>query len=148
MARIPEAEIERLKSEVQVERLIEGCGIELKRAGKDLLGRIVADLEACGPVGEATNKLAAYLAATSRKLDGPLAIVVQSSSGAGKTSLMDAVLAFMPEEERIRYSAMTGQSLFYMGRSNLKHKILAICEEEGAHRAAYALKLLQSDGSP
>jgi DNA primase catalytic core len=112
----------------------------------ELLARIVADLEACGLVGEATNKLAAYLAATSRKLDGPLAIVVQSSSAAGKTSLMDAVLAFMPEEERIRYSAMTGQSLFYMGQTNLKHKILAICEEEGAHRAAYALKLLQSDG--
>jgi hypothetical protein len=52
----------------------------------------------------------------------------------------------MPEEERIKYSAMTGQSLFYMGQTNLKHKILAICEEEGASRASYALKLLQSDG--
>ena len=52
----------------------------------------------------------------------------------------------MPEEQRIKYSAMTGQSLFYMGETNLKHKILAICEEEGASRAAYALKLLQSDG--
>ena len=40
---------------------------------------------------------------------------------------MDAVLALMPEEERIQYSAMTGQSLFYMGETNLKHKILAIC---------------------
>ena len=39
MARIPEAEIERLKSEVAVERLVEGAGIELKKAGKDLLGR-------------------------------------------------------------------------------------------------------------
>jgi len=56
------------------------------------------------------------------------------------------VLAFMPEEERIKYSAMTGQSLFYMGQTSLKHKILAICEEEGASRASYALKLLQSDG--
>jgi hypothetical protein len=28
----------------------------------------------------------------------------------------------------------------------LKHKILAIAEEEGAHRASYALKLLQSEG--
>lgn len=111
-----------------------------------LLARIVADFDACGLVGEATNKLVGYLAATSRKLDGPLAIVVQSSSAAGKSSLMDAVLAFMPEEERIKYSAMTGQSLFYMGETNLKHKILAICEEEGASRAAYALKLLQSDG--
>src|SRR5438105_5388574 len=41
---------------------------------------------------------------------------------------------------------MTGQSLFYMGESNLKHKILAISEEEGAERASYALKLLQSEG--
>jgi hypothetical protein len=41
---------------------------------------------------------------------------------------------------------MTGQSLFYMGETNLKHKILAIAEEEGASRASYALKLLQSEG--
>jgi hypothetical protein len=112
----------------------------------NLLARIVADFDACGLVGEATNKLVGYLAATSRKLGGPLAIVVQSSSAAGKSSLMDAVLAFMPEEERIKYSAMTGQSLFYMGETNLKHKILAIAEEEGASRASYALKLLQSEG--
>jgi DNA primase catalytic core len=112
----------------------------------ELLARIVADFAACGVVGEETNKLVGYLAAVSRKLDTPLAVVIQSSSAAGKSSLMDAVLAFVPEEERIRYSAMTGQSLFYMGETNLKHKVLAICEEEGASRAAYALKLLQSDG--
>ena len=46
-----------------------------------------------------------------------------------------------------KYSAMTGQSLFYMGETNLKHKILAIVEEEGAERASYALKLLQSEGA-
>jgi hypothetical protein len=59
---------------------------------------------------------------------------------------MDAVLALMPAEERTKYSAVTGQSLFYMGEANLKHKILAIVEEEGAARASYALKLLQSEG--
>jgi len=41
---------------------------------------------------------------------------------------------------------MTGQSLFYMGETNLKHKVLAIVEETGAERASYALKLLQSEG--
>jgi DNA primase catalytic core len=112
----------------------------------DLLNRILADFDACALVGETTNKLVGYLAAVSRKLDGPLAVLIQSSSAAGKSSLMDAVLAFMPEEERMKYSALTGQSLFYMGETNLKHKILAICEEEGASRATYALKLLQSDG--
>jgi len=44
---------------------------------------------------------------------------------------MDAVLNLMPDEERIQYSAMTGQSLFYLGETDLQHKILAIAEEEG-----------------
>jgi len=112
----------------------------------DLLERILRDFEKCGVIGEQTNKLVSYLAAVSRKLDRPLAILIQSSSAAGKTWLMESVLAFVPEEERIKYSAMTGQSLFYMGETNIKHKILAIVEEEGAERTRYALKLLQSEG--
>ncbi len=111
-----------------------------------LLDRILVDFATCGLVGERTNKLVGYLAAVSRKLERPLAVLVQSSSAAGKSSLMDAVLGFMPEEERTKYSAMTGQSLFYMGETNLKHKILAIVEGEGVKSASYALKLLQSEG--
>ena len=112
----------------------------------DLLARIEADFEACGVVGEGTNKRVAYLAAVSRLLERPLAVVIQSSSAAGKSSLMEAVLAFVPPEAKSQYSAMTGQSLFYMGETSLKHKVLAIAEEEGASRASYALKLLQSEG--
>jgi post-segregation antitoxin (ccd killing protein) len=123
----------------------EAQALELLRA-PDLVGRVVSDLHALGVVGEDLNLLAAYLAAVSRKLDTPLAVLIQSSSAAGKSSLMDAVLQLIPEEERIRYSAMTGQSLFYLGETNLQHKILAIAEEEGVRQAAYALKLLQSDG--
>lgn len=111
-----------------------------------LLDRIRTDVLACGIVGEEINALTGFIAAVSRKLERPLGIIVQSSSAAGKTSLMDAILAFMPQEERIKYSAMTGQSLFYMGETDLKHKILAIVEEEGAEKASYALKLLQSEG--
>lgn len=111
-----------------------------------LLERILEDFERSGMVGEETNKLTAYLAATSRKLEKPLAVLVQSSSAAGKSALMEAVLALVPEEEQVRYSAMTGQSLFYLGETDLSHKVLAIAEEEGAERASYALKLLQSEG--
>jgi DNA primase/post-segregation antitoxin (ccd killing protein) len=123
----------------------EAQALELLKA-PDLMNRIVEDLHTLGVVGEDLNLLAAYLAAVSRKLDTPLAVLIQSSSAAGKSSLMDAVLQLVPEEERIRYSAMTGQSLFYLGETNLQHKILAIAEEEGVRQAAYALKLLQSDG--
>jgi DNA primase len=112
----------------------------------DLLSKITEDLSACGLVGEEDNKLLAYLAATSRLLERPLAVVIQSTSAAGKSSLMDAVLSLMPEESKVSFSAMTGQSLFYMEKDALKHKTLAVSEEEGASRASYALKLLQSEG--
>ena len=111
-----------------------------------LLERVLEDFEKCGVVGEETNKKIGYLAAVSRLLEKPLAIVVQSASSAGKSSLMEAVLDFMPEEQRENYTAMTGQALFYMGQKNLKHKILAISEQQGADRASYPLKLLQSEG--
>jgi DNA primase len=111
-----------------------------------LADRVTADFGRAGMVGESVNCLVGYLAAVSRKLPRPLAVIVQSTSAAGKSSLMDAVLSFVPEEDRVRFSAMTGQSLFYMGEADLARKVLAVAEEEGAERAAYALKLLSSDG--
>jgi len=112
----------------------------------DLIGRIGEAFEAAGIAGESTNLLAAYLAGTSRLLRKPLAVIIQSTSAAGKTTLMDTVLSFFPPEEQVKYSAMTGQSLYYLGEKNLRHKILAVVEEEGAEKASYALKLLQSEG--
>jgi DNA primase catalytic core len=142
----------RLKAEMEPQTPKIEIADEDRKAALDLLKspslleRILSDFGQCGIVGEATNLLTGYLAAVSRKLDKPLAIIIQSTSAAGKTSLMEAVLEMMPEEERIKYSAMTGQSLYYLGETNLKHKILAIVEEEGAEKASYALKLLQSEG--
>lgn len=121
------------------------AALELLRDPR-LVERIVGDFAAAGMVGEETNCLVGYLAAVSRKLDRPLAVVVQSSSAAGKSALQDAVLGFVPDEQRVSFSAMTGQSLFYMGETDLAHKVLAVAEEEGAERASYALKLLQSEG--
>jgi len=111
-----------------------------------LIERIVADVATLGVVGEDSNALVSYLACVSRQLDKPLAILIQSTSAAGKSMLMDTLLSLMPEEQRVHYSAMTGQSLFYLGEGDLKHKILAIAEKEGVRQAAYALKLLQSQG--
>jgi hypothetical protein len=58
-----------------------------------LLERILADFERCGVVGEETNKLVGYLDTISRHLEAPLVVLVQSSSAAGKSSLMEATLA-------------------------------------------------------
>jgi hypothetical protein len=143
-ARLREA-LEPARDAVPMSDADKRAALELLRS-PHLLERILEDFDRCGIVGERVNKLTGYLAAVSRKLDRPLAIIVQSTSAAGKTALMEAVLALMPPEECVKYSAMTGQSLYYLGETDLKHKILAIVEEEGAEKASYALKLLQSEG--
>jgi len=97
-------------------------------------------------VGEQTNLVVAYLATVSRKAERPFGVVVQSSSAAGKSTLADAVAALVPEEDLVSLSALTAQSLYYLGAGDLARKVLFVSEEHGASRAAYALKLLISEG--
>ncbi|MHB8974853.1 MAG: helix-turn-helix transcriptional regulator [Pirellulaceae bacterium] len=99
-----------------------------------------------GLVGEETNKLVCYLACVSRLLPQPLSVLIQSSSAAGKTALLEATLQFMPSTAQVRWSALTSQALYYLGREELQHKILAVAEAAGVAEASYALKLLQSEG--
>ena len=112
----------------------------------DLLSAVTDAYRTLGVVGEETSALVAWLVLTSRLSDRPLGAVIQSSSSAGKSTLADAALSLMPGEECVSYSAMTGQALYYLGETDLCHKVLAIAEEEGAARASYALKLLVSEG--
>jgi hypothetical protein len=112
----------------------------------DLMDQVATAFTTLGVVGEQTSALTAWLTLTSRLSDRPLGAVIQSSSSAGKSTLADAALALMPGEATVAYSAMTGQALYYLGETDLAHKVLSIAEEEGASRASYALKLLVSEG--
>ena len=148
---VEQAQVELLKPQEQAAHVVTLTPEEREEAlawlkAPHLIERLREAFRKSGIIGEEINILVAYLACVSRKLERPLAIIIQSASAAGKTTLMDAVLSFFPEEERVKYSAMTGQSLYYLGETNLKHKILAVVEEAGAEKASYALKLLQSEG--
>ena len=112
----------------------------------NLIQRLAQDLSTAGMVGEQLNQMVGYLVAVSRKLATPLAVVIQSSSSAGKTSLLEAILRWVPPEDQVRLSALTGQALYYLPPGALQHKVLAVSEEEGLAAATYALKLLQSEG--
>ena len=106
--------------------------------------RLLEDFEACGYTGEEANKRMGYLCAVSRKLDDPLSVLIQSRSAAGKSTLQDAVLRFVPPEDVEKYTRLTGQALFYKDADGLKHKLLAIEEEAGAKDASYSIRNLQS----
>jgi DNA primase len=73
----------------------------------DMFAEILADLQTLGVTGEATNKLVGYLAAVSRKLDEPLSVLIQSRSAAGKSTLQDAVLSLVPDEDYVKYTRIT-----------------------------------------
>lgn len=119
-----------------------------EQMGRDpaLIETILADYERCGLVGERANKLLCYLAMTSRKMPKPLAVLVLSSSGAGKTALQDAATAFCPPEDLIKLTSLSGKALFYKERTSLKHKVLALEEGDGVQEATYALRNLISAG--
>ena len=118
-------------------------GMRLGRA-HDLVGQIVRDMGSLGLIGEETNKLLSYLVMTSRKLPEPLALLIISGSGAGKSHLQDTVLALCPEEDLVKLTSLTDQALFYRGEDSLRHKVLALEELAGAKGADYAIRNLIS----
>ncbi len=110
----------------------------------DLLVQVAADVDRLGYVGETETKKLAYLVATSRKTERPLSCIVRSSSGAGKSRLIEVVAELMPEEEVELFSRITPQSLYYMGRDELAHKLLVIDERAGGEDADYSIRSLQT----
>jgi DNA primase len=110
----------------------------------DLFNRILEDFEVLGLTGEESNKLMGYLSATSRKLDEPLSVMIQSRSAAGKSALQDAILSLIPHEDFVKYTRLTSQALFYKEENSLVHKLLAVEEEEGARDASYSIRNIQS----
>jgi len=113
----------------------------------DVLEVIEQDLTVLGVAGEDLNKVLCYLAATSRKLDDPLSLLIQSRSAAGKSTLQNAILSLVPDEDKVVYTRMTDQALFYQDEMALVHKVLALEEAEGLGGAAYSLRALQSSKS-
>lgn len=112
----------------------------------DLLTRIQADFATVGCVGEDVAMLVGFLAAISRKLPEPLAVLFCARSGAGKSNIQLRITDLVPPEDLVRHTRITGQALFYKDENALVHKVLAIDEEEGAAEASYALRNLQSAG--
>ncbi|MBK9529336.1 MAG: toprim domain-containing protein [Acidobacteria bacterium] len=112
---------------------------------KNLCEKIVEDFRSIGLVGERSTVLTAYLGAVSRKLQEPLALLIVARSGAGKSALQDAICNFVPPEELVRVTRLTGQALFYKDPYSLQRKMLVIAEDEGAMAAVYSLRTLASD---
>jgi len=129
-------------------RLTDEARRDGERFGKrpDLFDEIFKDFGKGGYIGERANVLLAYLCMTSRKMFTPLALLILSGSGAGKSFLQDTALRFCPEEDLVKLTSVTERALFYKGETSLMHKVLALEEIAGGEDAAYAIRSLISAG--
>ena len=100
-------------------------GLSLLRDPR-LFDRIVEDMTALGYVGEDLNKQLVYLAASSRKLDNPISVLILSQSAAGKSYLVETVRRLMPEEDVVAVTSLSDQALNYI--DDLTHKFLILGE--------------------
>ena len=104
-----------------------GLGMEFLTS-ENLFDRIVQDTELLGYVGEEINKILIYLAASSRKLDDPISVIVMSESAAGKSYLIDTVRKLIPPEDVVSMTSLSDQALNYLPEEGLKHKFLVMGE--------------------
>jgi DNA primase catalytic core len=156
-AEVIEADLNRLTERLE-QHTQESQGVEVKavvsepdkaealKLGRnpDLAGELLRDVEKLGLVGEETNKLMGYLVMTSRKMDDPLALLILSGSGAGKSLLQDVLLKLCPDEDLIKLTSLSDRALFYKDADSLKNKVLAVEEVAGADGAHYAIRNLIS----
>lgn len=114
----------------------------LKR--EDLLTHINHLIGQTGIIGEEKNRLIMWIVFTSRLMANPLHIVCLGASGTGKTYLQERVAELFAKEEKVSFTASTEQAFYYVGRTELKHKIVLIEDMDGANSVMYVLRELQS----
>jgi 5S rRNA maturation endonuclease (ribonuclease M5) len=92
----------------------------------EMFAEIIQDIDALGYVGEDLNKQLMYIAATSRKLDDPISVMMVSESASGKSLLIDTVARLIPPDEVISVTSLSEQALNYM--EDLSRKFVSLGE--------------------
>lgn len=111
---------------------------------ENLFDRIVQDTELLGYVGEEINKILIYLAASSRKLDDPISVIVMSESAAGKSYLIDTIKKLIPPEDVVSMTSLSEQALNYLPEDGLKHKFLVMGEAVHSEVVEYQIREMLS----
>lgn len=111
----------------------------LYRKLNELIGKI-------GVIGEAKNRLIMWTVFTSRLTDHPLHIICLGASGTGKTYLQEKISELIPKPHKVSFTASTENALYYVGKTDLKNKLILIEDMDGANSVLYVLRELQSKG--
>ena len=113
---------------------------------KNLFRKLNELIGKTGVVGEAKNRLIMWTVFTSRLTANPLHIICLGASGTGKTYLQERVSELIPKQHKVSFTASTENALYYVGKTDLKNKLILIEDMDGATSVLYVLRELQSKG--
>ena len=114
---------------------------------KDLMERINRKIGQAGIVGEEKSRLFLFAGAVSHLMPKPLNIVVQGSSGSGKSYLIRQVSQLVPQAKVKRYTRLSEKSFYNFGEYDLCHRLVIIEDYDGMNEEVeYAFRELQSNG--
>ena len=119
-------------------------------SGKDLIKNIDKLIEQSGVIGEENNRKLLFIAASTFKTH-PLHVLVQGSSGSGKSHLINTIKDCLPSEEVINLTRVTSKSFYHYKGNELVNKLIIIQDFDGldqeaqlAFREAQSAKFLSS----
>lgn len=106
------------------------------------LDRVGEILSTRGLAGDKANAQIVYLGLTSRLLDRPVNLLVDGPSSAGKTYLVDSVVALFPEEAVYRLTASSERTFVYTTEP-FAHRVLLVGEAAGLHKDGIGAAILR-----
>jgi DNA primase len=111
---------------------------------KNLFAKLNELIGQTGVVGEETNRLIMWTVFTSRIMPTPLHIICLGASGTGKTYLQEKISELIPKQHKVTITASTENALYYVGKTEYKHKLLLIEDLDGVSSNLLTLRELQS----
>lgn len=113
----------------------------------DLIKQIDTLIEKSGIVGENNNRKVAFIAASTYKMPNPLHVLIQGTSGSGKTHLINSIVSLMPTEDKLNMTRVTSKSFYHYRADDLIGKLISIQDMDGLdEEAKYAFREMQSAG--
>jgi DNA primase len=111
---------------------------------KNLFTKLNELIGQTGVVGEEKNRLIMWTVFTSRIMQTPLHIICLGASGTGKTYLQEKISELIPKQHKVTITASTENALYYVGKTEYKHKLLLIEDLDGVSSNLLTLRELQS----
>lgn len=115
---------------------------------KGLLKKVNDLIGESGVVGEQSNRLFLFVVAVSHLMKKPLNVIIQGSSGSGKSYLIKKVSYLVPQEKVKRYTRLSEKSFYNFGEYDLCNTLIIIEDYDGMNEEVeYAFREIQSNGS-